>query len=173
MKRFNSHVHRERPLNGLENGYKIGQRVFWFLVCYAAPQLATQLPQRRIQVVRSNKGVRWRSVLARRHRAHSSYYLCTPKTDTATLQEDRTIWFFWELSTKSQKIGPGDLGGFQVSLSGLRVAFLLKTDSGYPKDTEGFITGKLEVFRPDFIFGGLSGLKKKIHKNWAGSLTAS
>jgi len=28
---------------------------FWFLVCYAATQLATQLPQRRIQVVRSNK----------------------------------------------------------------------------------------------------------------------
>jgi len=32
---------------------------FWFLVCYAATQLATQLPQRRIQVVRSNK-VAWK-----------------------------------------------------------------------------------------------------------------
>jgi len=29
--------------------------VFWFLVCYAATQLATQLQQRHIQVVRSNK----------------------------------------------------------------------------------------------------------------------
>ena len=28
---------------------------FWVLVCYAATQLATQLQQRRIQVVRSNK----------------------------------------------------------------------------------------------------------------------
>jgi len=28
---------------------------FWFLVCYAATQLATQLQQRCIQVVRSNK----------------------------------------------------------------------------------------------------------------------
>jgi len=28
---------------------------FWFLVCYAATQLATQLRQRCIQVVRSNK----------------------------------------------------------------------------------------------------------------------
>jgi len=27
---------------------------FWFLVCYAATQLATQLQQRYIQVVRSN-----------------------------------------------------------------------------------------------------------------------
>ena len=33
---------------------------FWFLVCYAATQLATQLPQRRIQVVRSNKVARKR-----------------------------------------------------------------------------------------------------------------
>jgi len=28
---------------------------FWFLVCNTATQLATQLPQRRIHVVRSNK----------------------------------------------------------------------------------------------------------------------
>ena len=28
---------------------------FWFLVCYTATHLATQLPQRHIQVVRSNK----------------------------------------------------------------------------------------------------------------------
>jgi len=33
---------------------------FWFLVCDAATQLATQLPQRRIQVVRSNKAARKR-----------------------------------------------------------------------------------------------------------------
>jgi len=33
---------------------------FWFLVCYAATQLAAQLPQRRIQVVRSNKVARKR-----------------------------------------------------------------------------------------------------------------
>jgi len=33
---------------------------FWVLVCYAATQLATQLPQRRIQVVRSNKVARKR-----------------------------------------------------------------------------------------------------------------
>jgi len=33
---------------------------FGFLVCYAATQLATQLPQKRIQVVRSNKVVRKR-----------------------------------------------------------------------------------------------------------------
>jgi len=33
---------------------------FWFLVCYAATQLATQLQQRRIQVVRSNKVARKR-----------------------------------------------------------------------------------------------------------------
>jgi len=33
---------------------------FWFLVCYAATQLPTQLPQRRIQVVRSNKVARKR-----------------------------------------------------------------------------------------------------------------
>ena len=32
----------------------------WFLVCYAATQLAAQLPQRRIQVVRSNKVARKR-----------------------------------------------------------------------------------------------------------------
>jgi len=31
---------------------------FWFLVCYAATQLATQLRQRCIQVVRSNKEAR-------------------------------------------------------------------------------------------------------------------
>jgi len=124
MMRFISHVHRERPLNGLENGYKIDQRVFWFLVCYAATQLASQLPQRRIQVVRSNKGLRRRSILARCHRAHSGYYLCTPKTDTATLQQDRTIFVFLEKSTKSQEIGPGDLRGFKVSLSGLLLASL-------------------------------------------------
>ena len=35
--------------------------VFWFLVCYAATQLATQLPQRRIQVVCSNGVARKRS----------------------------------------------------------------------------------------------------------------
>jgi len=34
--------------------------VFWFLVCYVTTQLATQLPQRRIQVVRSIKVVRKR-----------------------------------------------------------------------------------------------------------------
>ena len=33
---------------------------FWFLVCNAATQLVTQLPQRRIQVVRSNKVARKR-----------------------------------------------------------------------------------------------------------------
>jgi len=33
---------------------------FWFLVCYAATQLATQLQQRCIQVVRSNKEARKR-----------------------------------------------------------------------------------------------------------------
>ena len=33
---------------------------FWFLVCYAATQLATQLGQRCIQVVRSNKEARKR-----------------------------------------------------------------------------------------------------------------
>jgi len=33
---------------------------FWFLVCYAAIQLATQLQQRCIQVVRSNKEARKR-----------------------------------------------------------------------------------------------------------------
>jgi len=33
---------------------------FWFLVCYAATQLTSQLPQRRIQVVRSNKVARKR-----------------------------------------------------------------------------------------------------------------
>jgi len=36
------------------------RRGFRFLVCYAATQLATQLPQRRIQVVRSNKVARKR-----------------------------------------------------------------------------------------------------------------
>ena len=35
-------------------------QLLWFLVCYAATQLATQLPQRRIQVVRSNKVARKR-----------------------------------------------------------------------------------------------------------------
>ena len=34
--------------------------LFWFLVCYAATQLATPLHQRRIQVVRSNKVARKR-----------------------------------------------------------------------------------------------------------------
>jgi len=33
---------------------------FWFVVCYAATQLATQLRQRCIQVVRSNKEARKR-----------------------------------------------------------------------------------------------------------------
>ena len=33
---------------------------FWFLVCYAATQLANQLHQTRIQVVRSNKVARKR-----------------------------------------------------------------------------------------------------------------
>jgi len=33
---------------------------FWFLVCYAATQLATQLRQRCIQVVRSNMEARKR-----------------------------------------------------------------------------------------------------------------
>ena len=33
---------------------------FWFLVCYAATQLATPLQQRRIQVVRSDKVARKR-----------------------------------------------------------------------------------------------------------------
>jgi len=36
------------------------QRGFWFLVCCAATQLATQLQRRRIQVVRSNKEARKR-----------------------------------------------------------------------------------------------------------------
>ena len=36
------------------------KRWLWFLVCYAATQLATQLQQRRIQVVRSNKVARKR-----------------------------------------------------------------------------------------------------------------
>ena len=38
----------------------LAHRVFWFLVCYAATQLATQLRQRCIQVVRSNKEARKR-----------------------------------------------------------------------------------------------------------------
>jgi len=33
---------------------------FWFLVCYATTQLAIQLPQKHIQVVRSNKVARKR-----------------------------------------------------------------------------------------------------------------
>jgi len=33
---------------------------FWFLICYAATQLSTQLRQRCIQVVRSNKEARKR-----------------------------------------------------------------------------------------------------------------
>jgi len=37
------------------------------LVCYAATQLATQLPQRRIQVVRSNKVARKRLTKIERH----------------------------------------------------------------------------------------------------------
>jgi len=37
-----------------------GGQVWFGLVCYAATQLATQLPQRRIQVVRSNKVARKR-----------------------------------------------------------------------------------------------------------------
>jgi len=36
-------------------GVKVGKAGFWVLVCYAATQLATQLRQRCIQVVRSNK----------------------------------------------------------------------------------------------------------------------
>ena len=36
------------------------ERFLWFLVCYAATQLATQLRQRCIQVVRSNKEARKR-----------------------------------------------------------------------------------------------------------------
>jgi len=43
-----------RTCPGLED------RSFWFLVCYAATQLATQLRQRCIQVVRSNKEARKR-----------------------------------------------------------------------------------------------------------------
>jgi len=35
---------------------------FWFLVCYAATQLATPLHQKRIQVVRSNKVARKRLI---------------------------------------------------------------------------------------------------------------
>jgi len=35
-------------------------QVFWFLVCFATTQLATQLRQRCIQVVRSNKDARKR-----------------------------------------------------------------------------------------------------------------
>jgi len=43
---------KETPFGGL---------VFsWFLVCYAATQLATQLQQRCMQVVRSNKEARKR-----------------------------------------------------------------------------------------------------------------
>jgi len=42
----------------LENWLVFG---FWFLVCYAATQLATPLPQERIQVVSSNKVARKRS----------------------------------------------------------------------------------------------------------------
>jgi len=38
----------------------IGESFCWFLVCYAATQLATQLQQRCIQVVRSNKVARKR-----------------------------------------------------------------------------------------------------------------
>jgi len=34
--------------------------LFWFLVCYAATQLASQLHQTRVQVMRSNKGARKR-----------------------------------------------------------------------------------------------------------------
>jgi len=35
---------------------------FWFLVCYAATQLATPVQQRRIQVMRSNKVARKRLI---------------------------------------------------------------------------------------------------------------
>jgi len=44
---------------GFEKIFKT-QRFFWFLVCNTATQLATQLPQRRIRVVRSNKVARKR-----------------------------------------------------------------------------------------------------------------
>ena len=44
IKRDGGQLNRRRPFF-----------LFLFLVCYAATQLATQLPQRRIQVVRSNK----------------------------------------------------------------------------------------------------------------------
>jgi len=46
---------RDRSLFGEsvgEHGFFFG---FWFLVCYANTQVATQLHQRRVQVVRSNK----------------------------------------------------------------------------------------------------------------------
>ena len=47
---------------GDEPGVEMIGGFFWFLVssCYAATQLATQLPQRRIQVVRSDKVARKR-----------------------------------------------------------------------------------------------------------------
>jgi len=46
-----------RSFTHQSNTYVFG---FWFLVCYAATQLATQLRQRCIQVVRSNKEARKR-----------------------------------------------------------------------------------------------------------------
>jgi len=47
-----------KSFNTLSKQKKMVQLGFWFLICYAATQLAIQLQQERIQVVRNNKMVR-------------------------------------------------------------------------------------------------------------------
>jgi len=55
---FSSQCKRQARFHETAQEWRNRTLVFWFLVCYAATQLGTQLQQRCIQVVRSNKEAR-------------------------------------------------------------------------------------------------------------------
>ena len=74
-------VYNVVPLPGFEPGLQGS----WFLVCYTATQLATQLPQRHIQVVRSNK-VAWKRLTASNS---------TPAMDFGTHECCFEVVLFW------------------------------------------------------------------------------
>jgi len=84
--------------------------LFWFLVCYAATQLATQLRQRCIQVVRSTKEARKR---------------LTESNGTPAMDLGHRMLFLSSI-----------IFMFCFMIVVLRVEFLLKTESGYLRDAE-------------------------------------
>ena len=67
--------------------YSWNAQVFWFLVCYAATQLANQLQQTRIQVMRSNN-------VARKRLTESNG---TPTMDLGHMDAVLKVYYFYVL----------------------------------------------------------------------------